>query len=41
MKRLPTKFEMEQEQKRNKDLKIFGGLCAAIVVIAAGLLLIG
>ena len=41
MKRLPTKFEVEQERKRNNDIKLFSGLCAAIVVIAAGLLLIG
>lgn len=41
MKRLPTKFEMEQDRKRNNDIKLFGGVCAAIVVIAAGLLLIG
>lgn len=41
MKRLPTKFEMEQDMKRNKDLKIIGGICMVIIVIAAGLLLIG
>lgn len=41
MKRLPTKFEMEQIAKRNKDIKLLGGVCIAIIVIAAGLLLIG
>lgn len=41
MKRLPTKFEIEQSEKQNNDLKILGGVCAVIVMIAAGLLLIG
>ena len=41
MKRLPTKFEMEQIAKRNKDIKLLGGTCAVIIAAAAVLLLIG
>lgn len=39
--RIPTKYELEQYQKRKRDTKILGGVCAVIIVIAIGLLLIG
>ncbi|WP_275068686.1 hypothetical protein [Megamonas hypermegale] len=41
MNRLPTKFEIEHYKKDNSDIKILGGVCVVIIVIAAGLLLIG
>ena len=44
MKRLPTKFEIEQNtrhEQKKKDIEILGGVCLAIVIIATGLLLIG
>lgn len=39
--RIPTKFEIEQYKKRNKDIKLFCGVCAVIIAAAAVLLLIG
>lgn len=39
--RLPTNYELEQYKKRKRDTEILGGVCAVIIVIALGLLLIG
>lgn len=42
MKRLPTQYEMRQKEKqKKKDMEIIGGVCMIVLVIAAGLLLIG
>ena len=42
IKRMPTRHEMEVYKKRKKkDAEIIGGVCMAIIVVAAGLLLIG
>lgn len=42
IKRMPTKHEIEEYKNREKkDIEIIGGICMVIVVVAAGLLLIG
>lgn len=43
MKIFPTNFEIEQykRKKRNRDIKVFGGVCITIIIVAAILLLIG
>ena len=42
IKRMPTKHEIEEyKNRKKKDIEIIGGICTVIVVVAAGLLLIG
>ena len=38
---LPKQFEIEPYKKDTSNIKILGGVCVVIIVIAAGLLLIG
>jgi|GEM_PF-1514750 hypothetical protein len=39
--RIPTRYELKQIEKDKNDIKVLGGVCAVIIVIAAGLLFIG
>ena len=42
IKRMPTKYEIEEyKNRKKKDIEIIGGICIIIIIAAASLLLIG